>query len=354
MGKPSKGTPAPKTQRDTGTQLSRQIPDLFRSQGADRSTQSTGPPSPASSASDGTPDLDRADDPTLVLPNLLALVHQMPRMADLTSIASDIKATFSAAISDLKSHLHQMGERLHVVEETSTRHESVIKRLRRSTVLHHSRLLDLHRHVEDLDNRGRRHNIRVRGLPETVDNAHLEQALLQIFNGLLDSAPDEPIAMERYHRALRPRGRDSEPPRDVVCCLVDFRLKEEILRRARAQPQLQFQGHRIQLYQDLSHITLQHRRALRPLLQQLTSRGIAYRWRFPFGLVVNQSGRSHLLVTPEDLPGFCAHLDLPRIELPEWYADFRVPSDVDPSGATPPSPTIDDGHRNDPSTSSRP
>lgn len=89
-----------------------------------------------------------------------------------------------------------------------------------------SHTFDLHRQVEDLDNRGRRHNVRVRGVPEGIDTPALLQAICSIFNNLLDCLVDTPIVMERLHLALRPPPRDSEPPRDVVCCIVNFPLKE--------------------------------------------------------------------------------------------------------------------------------
>lgn len=88
--------------------------------------------------------------------------------------------------------------------------------------------------------------------------------------------PDAPVEMERCHRALRPRGRDTAPSRDAVCCLVSFTQKEEILQLAHNHDHLEHEGACIQLFQDLSTITLQHRRDLRPLLQALRDRRIPY------------------------------------------------------------------------------
>lgn len=63
---------------------------------------------------------------------------------------------------------------------------------------------------------------------------HLQEEVNCIFNGILNRPTGTPIIMERLHRALRPKGKDTEPPRDVVCCIVDYQLKEELLSRARA------------------------------------------------------------------------------------------------------------------------
>lgn len=132
--------------------------------------------------------------------------------------------------------------------------------------------------------------------------------------------------MERIHRALSPRGRDSDPPRDVVCCVIDFQLKEEILRRARTVNPLIHKGTNIRLFQDLSNITLQHWRELRPLLEVLRNKEIPYRWKFPFALSASHQGRTALLRVPEDLRHFCDTLEIPYTEVPDWYAEFCPPA----------------------------
>lgn len=161
--------------------------------------------------------------------------------------------------------------------------------------------------MEDLDNRGRHRNLRVRGVPESIDPNQLSQTVASIFNDLLE------------------RPLDIDPPRDTVCCLIDFPLKEEILRASSNHNQLLFQGSMIKIYQDLSNISLKRRSELRPLLDILRARSIIYRWKFPFGLSASHQGRTALLRVPEDLEHFCFNLDIPPVALPDWYSDFRLP-----------------------------
>lgn len=100
--------------------------------------------------------------------------------------------------------------------------------------------------MEDMDNRGRRHNLRVCGLPESVETEPLTATIIGLFNNLLDR-PVQTV-VERIHRALRPKGRETDPPRDVVCCLEDYKLKEEILRKARNRIRLSHRGSGIHIY----------------------------------------------------------------------------------------------------------
>lgn len=239
-------------------------------------------------------------------------------------IAADIKDTLTAAIADLRLDIHALTDRVVDVEHVTAQHDLVLRKATRKIDSHTLQLREIQRHVEDLENRTRRHNLRLRGLPETIDSDNLSSEVSSLFNGLLGKPPQTPIAMERIHRALRPRGRDSDPPRDIICCIVDFKLKEEILRQARLRQQLLHAGTPIQIFQDLSGITLQHRRDLKPLLEILRSKGIQYRWKFPFCLSASHAGRTALLKVPEDLHAFCVAMDIPMPEVPNWYAEFRI------------------------------
>lgn len=87
-------------------------------------------------------------------------------------------------------------------------------RLDKVSVSHAQRFIDMNKHLEDLDNRGRRNNIRVRVIPESVDTDQIVPALQRVFNNLLDRQEDMEIEFVWAHRALRPRGPDTAPPRD--------------------------------------------------------------------------------------------------------------------------------------------
>lgn len=69
-------------------------------------------------------------------------------------------------------------------------------------LVHRLLLRDMQRHVEDLDNRGHRNNIHVRGLPEPDGPEDLQSTLQTPFNTLLGEPPTKHIKMDRAHRAL--------------------------------------------------------------------------------------------------------------------------------------------------------
>lgn len=264
---------------------------------------------------------------------------------DLRMIATDIKDTLSAAISELRIDIRALSDRVQAAELMADRQDLQLHKTTRHVDTHTLQLREMQRHLEDLDNRGRRHNLRVRGMPESIEGDQITHATTSLFNGLLRRPIQTPIEFERIHRALRPKGKDTDPPRDIICCLSSFKLKEEILKQARGVPQIVHEGKIVQIYQDLSGITLQHRRDLKPLLDALRANNITYKWKFPFCLAASSHGRTAYLKVPEDLPVFCDTLHIPRVEVPNWYADFRrsaVRRELPPEE---PMEASDTGHR---------
>lgn len=176
--------------------------------------------------------------------------------------------------------------------------------------------------MEDLDNWRHRNNFRVQGIPDSVEQDQIQHAVSAIINDLLDRPLATVIEMKRIHGVLHPRGRDTDPPRGIVCCLTSFRLKKDILRKACKRIQISYWGADIKIIQDLSNITLQHQKDLHPLLEVLRAQGAHYRWKFPFCLSASLPGKTALLNVPEDLTNLCESLGIPLVAVPDWNGTF--------------------------------
>lgn len=144
--------------------------------------------------------------------------------AVMTEITADIKNSFSAAITDIKTEPLRLSEQMAVNERAGKRRDRALLRLDNITATHSQHMIDMNRHIEDLDNRGRRHNIRVRGAPESVTPDKIRPPLSSIFKSLIERPEASPKEYDRAHRALRPRAPDNNPPRDIICCLQNFCL----------------------------------------------------------------------------------------------------------------------------------
>lgn len=125
--------------------------------------------------------------------------------AYMSSFAVDIKSTFSAAMTDLKSNLLVLTEKMAATEIAGKHREKAIHRLKKVSTSHSLHFIEINRHLEDLDNRGRRNNIRGRGIPESVETEQITLALQRVFNSLLERPENTAIEFVRVHRALRAR-----------------------------------------------------------------------------------------------------------------------------------------------------
>lgn len=133
--------------------------------------------------------------------------HDLPlTYAGMSGFTADNKATFSAAITDLKSSMLVITDKMATVEAAGRHRDKAIHRLEKLTCTQSQHLIEINRHLEDLDNRGRRNNIRVRGIPKSVEAEQITPALERVFNSLLERPEDTAIEFVRAHRALRARG----------------------------------------------------------------------------------------------------------------------------------------------------
>uniref|UniRef100_A0A8C5PC04 Transposase n=1 Tax=Leptobrachium leishanense TaxID=445787 RepID=A0A8C5PC04_9ANUR len=256
-------------------------------------------------------------------------LRHLPTKRDLESLFSRFEAKFDAKFAELGADVRQLGGRVQDLEEDRDASMAHLDRLQAQINEQSRYVTDLRRSVDDLDNRGRRNNVRIRGVPESEDAEDIPLTLRTLFNALLERPPDTPILLDRAHRALRPRGAPSAPPRDIICRIHHFPLKEEIMQAARKKRSITHDGHAVEVYQDLSRFTLQARRHLKPITDVLRDRDIRYRWGYPFALTVRRDNQLMSIMEPGDVPEFIRALELPQVEIANWHGgdllDFPPP-----------------------------
>ncbi|KAM9330707.1 annexin A1 [Gastrophryne carolinensis] len=241
MGRLNKTGASTKTPRVSQTPKagSRKLPEMFGSQRSEdaypRGAKMAEAPSPGSSPEREEDVASEGEDG-----GLTAQLSQLPTRTELAKFAGEIKASIAEAIADLRADMRKLSSRVEKVEKEEANTSNRLSEVREVVMAHNRHLMNVHRHLEDLDNRNRRCNIRVRGVPEEVAPDQTQEALLSIFNSLLERPPGTPIEFVRAHRALRPRSMGEAPPRDIICCLQNFQLKEEILSKARNRDTILF------------------------------------------------------------------------------------------------------------------
>ncbi|CAH2325774.1 Hypothetical predicted protein [Pelobates cultripes] len=198
-----------------------------------------------------------------------------------------LRGMLHEATSDIKSHVaaeitkQLEGLKADVATLTSKtdQAETRISKLTTTTAEHaqdiayfHGKIATLEDNMEDLNNRSRRNNIWIRGLPETVTLEQLVPTLKSIFKDIAPDLTSRDLELDRAHRALKPPNLNQATPRDVITCLHHFPAKEKLIQMARHK-QPKYKEHHLTFFQDLAPSTLKKRRDLKPLTLALQQHG---------------------------------------------------------------------------------
>ncbi|XP_075441338.1 uncharacterized protein LOC142486763 [Ascaphus truei] len=230
------------------------------------------------------------------------------RQCDFMRLSNDLRSMLQAEMRDLKKEVSGLGERTGVLETKMNQSIKAIKRQDKRSGDLQAQINEIRDRQEDAENRDRRNNLQIRGVPESVLDC--DEYITRWMESILPETQQRLLAMDRCHRALRAKPLQNEQPRDIVIRLHHYRTKEAVLQKTRPLPAVEFEGARLLIFQDLSPVTLARRRNLGPLTKTLRDNGVRYRWTFPFGLSVTRGGKTMLIREPEEGPAMMHKLGL--------------------------------------------
>lgn len=202
---------------------------------------------------------------------------------------------FQAALTTLETKLDNIGT-------TVENHSLSIRSLERSENAQDLRLSQLEADVKvlkaskdklaakviDLEARSRRNNIRVVGLPESIEDlqhptAFFAKMLAEVFGNVLGHAPE----CDRAHRTSAAIPKPGQRPRAVLIRLLRFQDKDKIIRDARARRgTLKFHSHSIFVYEDYPQEVVEERDTYRSVMSVLYERGLKPSLYYPSRLYI--------------------------------------------------------------------
>ncbi|XP_041441901.1 golgin subfamily A member 6-like protein 22 isoform X1 [Xenopus laevis] len=252
--------------------------------------------------------------------DIYAKIANLPTKTEIREMLLEVTIPIREDIKGIKQDIADLAERTDDLEDKVRELQANQKSIYAKIQEQEKKMADISRKMEDQENRNRRKNIRIRGVPESIQNEDIKTFLQQIFNNILNKDKDKvtEIQIERAHRIQKPNRVPQDEPRDILCCLMSYAIKEEILRKAKEVDNIIYEDNTIIFYQDLAKSTLWKRKALKPVTEVLRERKILYRWGFPFSLRVQKEGTWAILRTPLDLDNFLKKLGLPEIKLTNW------------------------------------
>ncbi|OCT84865.1 hypothetical protein XELAEV_18023024mg [Xenopus laevis] len=132
---------------------------------------------------------------------------KLPSKSDIKEMLREVTSSIINELQDIKRDMLSLATRTDYIE---TNHSKLIQNQKalntKINKLKKQCMDEMQRHMDDLENKGRRNNIRVRGVPEIVKAEEIHTALLQIFNSILNKDPSTEIAIDREQRVPKPKG----------------------------------------------------------------------------------------------------------------------------------------------------
>lgn len=210
---------------------------------------------------------------------MVILVELRKLRQEHAEIASDNKR----AIARLETNMKEVMERTGQVEERIGNTEDRATRLERSAAFLLKQTAKLSVKCDDLESRMRRNNIRIHGIPEGAEKNDTIDFITGIIKLKIQIADDMEIHIERAHRSLVAKPKDSAAlPRAIIVRFVDYRVKAFVIRQAWKQ-KTTYEGQTIYFNQDY---TRKKRKQVRDVVKKLKEKNVKAQSPYPAQLKV--------------------------------------------------------------------
>lgn len=241
-------------------------------------------------------------------------------LANIANLLEEHRASISA---DHKKNLAVIEEQLNNIQTTISDHGQRIDSLESAANTQDQRIQDLEDRcaalaesnrkliakTADLEGRSRRNNIRIVGLPESIEGPRptkfFSELLVELLgNQVLQSPPE----LDRAHRSLAAKPQPGSRPRPVIIRLHHYQTKDLIIREARKRRgSLKYQGTRVQIFEDFTPEVMEQRSKYRDIMAKLYNLGLRPALLFPARLHITlESGARRRFATAEDAAAFAA------------------------------------------------
>lgn len=240
----------------------------------------------------------------------------------------DLQLDFRGMMTEFKSDIQTLVARTEHIEskmaDFATSHNLLID----SHTALEEEVQRLSNKVLDLEDRSRRNNIQLRGIPESIASDQLNPFLTDLLALTMPHRSSPELLIDRIHRLPKPRHLPSHVPRDTIARIHYFPVKEDFLKALRAQPELPERFQNLSIFPDLSAATMLKRKEFSVYTKILRDAGISYKWGFPVKLILFKDGSQAV----------CPDPDSAKAALTAWNLIYL--QEVSPKRRLPPRPGI--------------
>lgn len=209
----------------------------------------------------------------------------------LVSLRSSLQADMMNCMHRLSGELREVESRVDRIENKMGEFASTINDLVDASEAQDGESEWIKKKIADIEDRSRRNNLKIRGIPELVQSSDLRSYASDLFSSLLLDLSDIELTVDRIHRLPKPSFLPDKISRDVILRMHFFHVKDRLMPAMRKRNNVPSQYHDLQFYPTLSQHTLQRRRSLNSLTKALRNHNISYRWGFPTKLIITKQNR---------------------------------------------------------------
>lgn len=218
-------------------------------------------------------------------------------------------AKLQQTVQDIKTQLHQLSSQVSANESRIGENLQDVVTLKANYTALQKSHLQLSNKVDDLENRSRRCNLRIVGLPEEVKGPDLFKFLhstLPDLLGIQDACSG--MIIERAHRLGPVRSESEIRPRVVIFKTLNFLHKEAIWMASRRCKELRWKSSRLHIFQDYSAEVTRARKEFTGLCARLIKENKKFALLFPARLRLFDGSSYKDFMTVEDADGYLKEL----------------------------------------------
>lgn len=192
-----------------------------------------------------------------------------------------------ADISFIRHDLQNVRERLSSAEERISTVEDTVHPLSAEIKRHTAAISTLMQKSDDFENRLRRNNLRLIGVPEKAEGSNPTDFFEQWLAQLIGKDRLSPLfAVERAHRVPTRAMPPGAPPRPVLARILHYKDRDTILRAARDIPDIRIDNGKISIFPDFSAEVQRRRLQFFDVKKRLRALQLPYAMLYPARLRV--------------------------------------------------------------------
>lgn len=253
-------------------------------------------------------------------PDIRQILKALPTKNDIKEMLAQWTGEWKAELIELRSNAQAVNVRVTSLEDTRGLEMARADRMEAQLNSYDRQLNAMQLQMEEYEDRSRRNNVRIKGVPESIGGEVLRTTIVAILNQILGKPPTDHIELDRVHRVPAVSDPLSDRIRDVLCRVHFFTIKDEIVRAAWRQGAIDYEGAKIIIFPDLCRSTLARRGQLKPLLEKIREAGGTYTWGHPLSLHIRLANNSFFLQHPNQLPSLFEFLRCSQVPIPDWTA----------------------------------